>query len=108
MVARPGVETVHLWQILESLGSENEDENEFLSARSLVLCFRFRPRLRAHVIYYFRLKTTNCAFFTLIFHLFSRKNIGATTAIMLYVNETLHEEDVLMIFDELEVQNSHL
>ena len=29
------------------------------------------------------------------------------TAVMLCMDDTLHEEDVLMVFDELEVQNSH-
>ena len=40
--------------------------------------------------------------------MFSRKKILAAIAIMLYVDDTRDEENVLMIFDELEVQNSHL
>ena len=37
-----------------------------------------------------------------------KEKIRVTTPIMLYMAKTLDEEDVLMIFDELEVQNSPL
>ena len=69
-----------------------------LSARGLVLCFRCS--LRARVICYFRLKFT--LFF---FYVFSRKKICVATAIMLFMDDKLDEEDVSMIFDALELQN---
>ena len=34
--------------------------------------------------------------------------LRVTTAIVLYMDDTLSEEDVLIIFDELDVQNSPL
>ena len=34
------------------------------------------------------------------------ESIRVTTAIILFMDDTLDEEDVLMSFDELEVQNS--
>ena len=43
-------------------------------------------------------------FFTVFFYVFSRKKNCAMTAGMLFMNDTLDEEDVLMTFDELEVQ----
>ena len=100
--------------IVESFRSENENEDkcEFRS-RKPGLVLGFRPRLRVHVICYFKLKTTRFAFFTLFLfclffsHIFKEK-ICVTTEIMLCMYDTLHEDDVLMIFDELEVQNSHL
>jgi len=69
----------------------------------------FRPRLRAQVICFFRLKTASFTFFTLLFYscVKGEKN-RYTTATMLCMDDTLHKEDVLMIFGKLEVQNSHL
>ena len=55
-----------------------------LFGRGLVLCFR--PRLRAHLIYYFRSKTTSFAFFNSVFliRVFTKKKILVTAAIILY------------------------
>ena len=53
------------------------------------------------------LKTTSLAFFTPHIYVFSRKKLWVAV-IMLYMNDTLDEEDVKMIFDELEVQTSPL
>ena len=57
-----------------------------------------------HVICYFRLKTTSFDFFTPIFFLFQvfKKKIRVTAIIMLCMDDTFHEDDVLMIFDALE------
>ena len=77
-----------------------------LSAKGLVLCFQCS--LRARVICYSRLKTTSFAFFTLFFCFFLgvfTEKICVVTAIMLFMDDKLDEEDVSMIFDELEVQN---
>ena len=41
----------------------------------------------------------------MLFNVFSHKKIGVTTAIMLFVDDKLDEEVILMISDELEVQN---
>ena len=78
------------------------------SARSLILCVG--PRLRANIICYLRFKTTSFVFFTLFFFFFSflflrvlKENNRLTTAIMLCTDDTLHQEDVLMILDALEV-----
>ena len=69
----------------------------------------FRPRLRAHVICYCRLKTTSFVFFILFFfYVFSREKILVTTSLMLNTDETLDEEDVSMIFYELSIQKSPL
>ena len=58
--------------VLECFIRERERRRvRVLSARGLVLCFR--PRIRAHVICYFRLKTTSFAFFTLFFHVFAQE-----------------------------------
>ena len=65
-------------------------------ARGLVLCFR--PRLRGS-------KTTSFAFYGLVSYVFSEKEKCVMTAIALNMDDTLAETDVLMIFDELEVQN---
>jgi len=59
--------------------------------------------IRAQVICYFRLKKTTFEFFTLAFTCFHVK-IPVTTAIMLCMDNTLHE-DVSTIFGEFEVQN---
>ena len=89
-----------------------------MSARGLVLCFR--PRLRAHVNYlllwiennHFRVLYPVFLFFVFIFFLFygiSRKKlIRVVTGTILYRDDTLDEEDILIIFDELEVPNSPL
>ena len=37
--------------------------------------------------------------------MFSLKKARVTTAVMLFMDDILDEKDVLMIFDELEVQN---
>jgi len=51
-------------------------------------CTLFSSGLHAHLICYFRLKTTIFTFFITFFFL------------MLSMDDTLHKEDVLMIFDE--------
>lgn len=77
-----------------------------LSAGGLVHCFR--PCLRAHLICSLSLKKASFARIILVFHVFSwKKSIRVTAAMKLYMDETL-EEDVCMVFDELEVQNSPL
>lgn len=79
---------------------------QVLSARGLVHCFR--PCLGAHLICSLSLKKASFARIILVFHVFSRKkSIRVTAAMKLYMDDTL-EEDVCMIFDELEVQNSPL
>ena len=75
------------------------------SAKGLVLCFR--PSLRAQVICSFRLETTRFAFSALFFWCFEGK-ISVTTTIMQCMDDTLKEEDGLMIFDELKVQKLDL
>ena len=42
------------------------------------------------------------------FHVLYSGVLRVTTAIVLYVDDTLGEENVLIIFDELDVQNSPL
>ena len=61
--------------------------------RGLILCFR--PRLRVHVI-------ENKQFRDLypVFYVFSKIKF---TAMMLYTDVTLAEEDVSTVFDELEM-----
>ena len=44
----------------------------------------------------------------MVFYVFVRKKNRVTTAIMLNVDDTVNVEDVIMIFDELEAQNSTL
>ena len=43
-----------------------------------------------------------CIFFSRVL----RKKFALQTAVMLCMDDTLYEDDVLMIFDEMEVQNS--
>jgi len=69
-----------------------------LSTRDLDLCFR--PCLRAHIICYFNQFHT---FYPSFFHIFSWKKIHVTITRMLFMDDTL-DEDVLMIFGELGVQ----
>lgn len=62
-----------------------------------------------HVICYFTLKTISLVFFVLVFlfFFFSRKKFSVMTAIRLYRDDTL-DEDVLVIFDELQEPKSPL
>ena len=71
----------------------------FVPAKGLVLCFR--PRLLAHVICNLTLKTTNFESFTLaFFYDVFKEKIDVATAIMLYMDDTIGEEEVLMVFDD--------
>ena len=93
----------------ESLRSKNKREDEHvlvLFARSLVLCFG--PHLCAHIICYFKLKTTSFGFFTLALLCAFKEKISIITVIMLYMDDALDEKAVLIIFGELEVRNSPL
>ena len=63
----------------------------------------FRPRLSAQVICYFGLKTISFAFFTLFFSRVFLEKIRVIIATMLYVDETLYEEDFSMIFDGIKL-----
>ena len=82
-----------------------------MSSRGLVLCFC--TRLRANVVCYSGLKTTSFAFFTLVFIIIFflrnfKQKIHVVTERILYRDDTLDEEDVSIIFDELEVSNPRL
>lgn len=68
--------------------------------RGLVLCFR--PGLCVHVICNFRLRTTSFTFFTF----FKEKICVLDHSNYTVYDDTLDKEDVLVSFDELEVQNS--
>ena len=66
---------------------------------------------RSFNFFYLRLKNTRFAFFTLFLYFFLNsyfKENRVTTAIMLCLDDKLYQDDVLMILEELEVQNSHL
>ena len=62
----------------------------------------FSSSLRPHVICYLRLKIASLAFFTPVFFFLRvcKGKVRVTAIIKLYKDETLDEEDVLMIFDQ--------
>ena len=75
-----------------------------MSAGGLVLCIR--PCLCAHVICYFELKTNSFALLTVVFLRVFKEKSRVTIPIMLSMDDKLDEEDVLIIFNQLDVQNS--
>ena len=84
----------------------------FKLGKGLLVKLCFRPRLVLLIFFYLRLKTKRFAFFTLFLYLlflnsYFQEN-RVTIAIMLCMGDKLHEDDVLMILEELEVQNSRL
>lgn len=72
----------------------------FVKERSGTLIF-------IHFICYFRLKTISFVFFIMVFFFFMGK-VSVMTAIRLYRDDTLDEDDVSIIFDELQEPNSPL
>ena len=92
--------------ILASFRSENEKEEEYQFCPREVWYFIF-VFAACYVICCLRLKIATFAFFTLFFffsfYAFAREKLRVTVVIRLYMDDTLDEEDVLMIFDHLEV-----
>ena len=73
----------------------------FVKERSGTLIF-------VHFICYFRLKTISFVFFIMVFFFFFKGKVSVMTAIRLYRDDTLDEDDVSIIFDELQEPNSPL
>ena len=81
--------------LVEGFRCENENEDEYvqvLFARSLVLCFG--PGLRAHGMYYLRLRTTSFGFFPLTLLRAFKEKIKLMTAIVLHMGDAHDKKDV--------------